>query len=258
MMSGGSLTVSTPGSSVVINNGDVYAGGSIGITANGGGSFSDQNHTLSTSGSYTGQGTITYGSLVTSASSQLPPGVDFSSGSSGYANAANYSKMYDISVPAQLTQFETDITSGNGLVGPVTYVNGSISFGSWAKNKNLKINGLLVINGNLSTSSSNPLGNVSINDPGNHRSGILANGSITLANGTWSVNGVLYASGSLQLSTSNPFNINGGAVVAGGAITLSPGGQISISYSNTIPAAVFGPTAGPAYAAAIEHWEEEY
>ena len=255
VMAGGTFSMSNANTDVKVTGGDFYAGSDVTINLGNKGTFDIAGQAISTSGNYSGKGTITYGTLNTSVPASLPPGIDFSNGANGYANPANYTTAYDMSQPAQVTQFQTAIMSSAGLPGPITYVNGNLDIGSWAKGATLKINGLLVVNGSFSLSASSPSPTLTITDPGSHVSGIVVNGAVYIGNGTITMTGVLFATSTIQLSDSQPISITG-AMVAGGSITVSTGGQITLNFSQVVANATM--TGGDPYSAAIQHWEEEY
>ncbi len=112
------------------------------------------------------------------------------------------------------------------MPGPITYVVGNLTFNSWAKDDNLKVNGMLIVNGNVSFNCGNC--ELDVSDPGTGKAGIFANGNISDTSGALNVDGVVYSSGSSNYNNSQTVMVNGG-ILSGGSMSLNTGAQVTFS-----------------------------
>ena len=244
---GGNASVTNQNGSVTINGGDFYAGSSVTLsnaTVNLG-----TNKFLST-GTYSGSGTITSGGISASnfpppSSPVTVPGFDFTF----YGTPPNYTKTY---TPAQFNSFISGSGPTVSIPGPVTYIDGPLQL---ATGQNLNITGMLIINGAFSAVGQAKNASITVNDPGNGKSGIFVLGDIHAITGTWNIAGVVYSGGGIHLNNSPVINITG-AMVSAGDILLNPKSPITINYNSTIIAASLG--TGTPQPIRTLHQEEDY
>jgi|GEM_PF-4470928 len=252
VLSGGNFSVTGSGN-VSITNGDIFTNGTATFQQ---ASVSMSPNWIRAVGNYSKtQGTVTDGGV--SAANNPPttaaavvPGITFS----------YYQTNNNVSYTA--TQFTNLIKNANVNItfpGPVTYVNGSVGLtSSIAKNKNITITGLLVINGNFSMSSGISNLTMNVNDPGNGLSGIIISGNGSISSGNLNINGLVYAAGNLSISSVSSLTISG-ALISPFNMSIAPGGNVNLNYVASRPAAVFNNgSTGTAQALQIQHWEEDY
>ena len=249
VIAGGAINLNNPNNSFNISGGDLYSGGA--ITANNRSSINASNKfiTSSNSCSCSGSNITISGGTVTNATTLTPPTFDFAT------NTTNATASYDSS---SLAAFETTILSAGGLPGPITYYNGALSISnSWAKNKNLTINGILIVNGSLTINASGS--NIKVKDPGGanaNKSGIFVeNGTTSINSGQLIIAGVLYSSGSITVNNTDNAVINGGLISPSGMTFLT-----GVNYNITLNQSAINATMGAATPASIQlqHWEEQY
>ncbi len=250
LYSGTSIGFNNGSSNIITNNGNIYARTTINlnntnIQAGTGfiqalGNYSANNSTVSSAG-------------IQSANNPPPPAdvpapsVDFS----GYQSTAN--TTYNSG-----NSFINAIANGGSTVnfnGPITYVNGNVTFGNSTRNKTVNITGLLVINGTVTTNGSVSGLRVNFTDPGNSKSGLLAANNVTFNSGTFNVQGVIYSAGTLRFISAPSITVNGG-VVAGSSIQVNPGATFNLTGDPTRMTTMFG--GGAPSAVQVQHWEEEY
>jgi hypothetical protein len=250
LYSGTSIDITNGTGNVNFNGGDLYAGTTFSIrntnmTVNGAvkalGNYSANNSVVNASGG------IQAANQPPAPSSVSTPSVDFN------YYAANATVTY---TPTQFQNIIGGSGTNKNFPGPITYVNGSVSLGNSARNKNVTISGLLVINGTFTTNASVQNLNMTINDPGNGLSGLLASNTITLNSGSWTVNGVMYSAGNFRFLSAPALTVNG-MLLAAGTVTINPNTTTNIQANATRIGAVFS-GAGVPRAVQVEHWEEEY
>jgi hypothetical protein len=250
MFSGASVSITNGSGNVNFNGGDLYAGTTFDIrntnmTVNGSvnaiGNYTANNSVVNASGGINAANDPPLATAVTA------PSVDFNY----YANNATVTYT-----PTQFQNLIGATGTNKNFPGPITYVNGNVSLGNSARNKNITISGLLVINGTFTTNASVSNLNVTINDPGTGLSGLLTSNNITLNSGSWTVNGVMYSAGTFRFLSAPALTING-MLIAASDITINPNTTTNIQSNATRIGAVFSGSGVPR-AVQVEHWEEEY
>lgn len=192
-------------------------------------------------GDLTVSGTTEDEDSVPAPTAMVLPGIDFTS-LYGQANAI------------LLTDAALDATSS---VSGITWVNVAADIES-----DTTINGLLVVNGNLTITNS---ANITVNHAAGSPSGIIVNGNILIEkspnyNGNIIINGLLYSTGSITLNKLNSgytFSVTGG-ITSGNGITIKNSSRtIQIIYNNEI---LFDSLTSSSNSPVIviDHWEEEY
>ena len=258
LLTGGSLSVVNGNKTISFSGGDLFADSwiaftSTGVNMNGGsirtpGQYSATNTNLTNLGGMyalncnppPGSGCKAPPSAIT------PPAFDF------VAAQANASVTYTSA------QFLTLLKNGGSTInlpGPITYVSGDVNFDSSTKNKTLNITGELVVKGNMSANNSASSLIVNVADPGTGKAGILISGAGNFSIGTWTVNGVLYTGGAMNFVSSQQFTV-GGALIAGGSISVNPGLGLAVTYNATRVNATFDGSV--AQALQTQYWEEDY
>ncbi|HSI20603.1 MAG TPA: hypothetical protein VLA04_02770 [Verrucomicrobiae bacterium] len=260
---GGSLAITNGGSDVLVTNGDLYMLGNISIhqaTVNAAG------RTINAEGSYSASGaTVTSAGIYASNYPPAPseglsvPGYDFTQYTSLATNKCT-AALYAAETQLRCTpaQFESLIGADDdfSFPNPVVYIDGSLSFTNWARDKTITTNGLFVVNGNLSSNNAASNFQFVVNDPGTGRAGIIVKSNVNNGSGTWTVNGVMYASGSVSFTNNQTVTIDG-AVVAGGSVNINTGLSLNLAYNETRIISVLGGITNPS-AVRVLHWEEEY
>jgi Tfp pilus assembly protein PilX len=244
---GGNASVGTPNGSLTLHGGDLYAKSSVSIsnaTVNLG------TNQFQTTGTYSGSGTITSGGIHASnftpaATPVTVPGFDFA----GYGKSPNYTVKY---TPAQFASLISSSGSPVNIPGPITYVDGAVQLNS---SKALNITGMLIINGTFDAVGQAKNATITVNDPGNGKSGIFVLGDIHAITGTWNINGVVYSGGGIHLNNSPQITISG-AMVSAGDIAMTPKSAIDITYNSARIAASLG--SGTPQAIKTLHQEEDY
>ncbi len=126
----------------------------------------------------------------------------------------------------------------------------------------MTINGLLVVNGNLTINNS---ANITVNHTTGLPSGIIVNGNILIEkspnyNGNIIINGILYSTGSITLNKLNSgytFLITGGVTSGNGIMIKNCSRTIQIVYDNAILVDSLTPSDNSP-TIVVDHWEEEY
>ena len=255
ILSGNSVSIRNPNSTISINNGNFYAYGGISLNS---ATLNMGANCIQSQGSYS-QGTSTVtssGSPCIQASNYptpppnpaiLVPGFSFPY----YQTIANNSYTS--------ADFISAIQVGGTPVtfrGPVTYISDSLLLNTnAARGITINIIGMLVINGSLTTTGNLNGTNINIIDPGNGKSGIFVSQSVTLNSGAFNVAGVLYTASTMKIIDSQPISVNG-ALVAAGSLDINASANMDLTYNNTRATSSFG--LGPPSVLQLRHWEEQY
>lgn len=251
VMAGGNLTMSNGSSSLNMTNGDLYARGSIIVTQ---ATVNTASFWVRSVGFYiplsaqVNAGGISAANYPPAPASESVPGIDF----------PDYQSQSSVQYTA--SQFTSLIDNNPNLVlpGPITYVSGNVSLrNNNASNSNVTVNGLLIINGSFTIQNSVNNFVMNLSDPGDGKSGILINGAGSFNAGNLNINGVVYTSGSLSV-TSLPGFLVQGAVAAGGSISLTSAGDLTVNFVLSRVSGVFGSGGSNPQAVQVQHWEEEY
>lgn len=218
--------------SLTVTDGDVRAGNNI---------------TIHPEGSLT----VTNGITEEGVAAIAMPQVDFDS-----ANSTSWkNRATEIMTPAQF-----DALAGGTILNGIIFVDGTPGI----LNRDLTVNGLLVIGGNFTLQAP---GILTINaDPEISGSGILVSGDLALES-TAAIEGALFSASWLTVTktSSSPsdmqITIVGGMVAwrirTGNTGSGSPP-TITITYDPTILSAPFGQSSGDAPRLLLDHWEEQY
>ena len=256
-LSGGSVSIRNPNSTITIANGNFYGSGGIilnSATINlGSNCFQSQNNFASGTSTITSNGPSP---CVQAANyPPLPPAISVPSVSFSYY-ASNNNASYNQASPTG--SFDYAVQQGGSTVyfpGPVTYVNGNLGFGTSTNGKTINVTGMLVINGSLSSNGNMRNTQINIIDPGNGKSGIFVSQNINLNSGAFNDNGILYAASGISLLDTQPISVNG-ALITAGAVNINTGAALSLTFNNARATSAFG--SGPPSVLQVRHWEEEY
>jgi len=169
------------------------------------------------------------------------PGVDFTS----LYNQADTKLSGDAALDA--------LSSANGI----TWVNTAADI-----ERDMVINGLLVVNGNLIITNS---ADITINHTAGSPSGIIVNGNLIIEkmpnyNGDIIISGILYVTGSITLNKLNSgyiFNVTGGITSGNGILMKNCSRTLEVIYNNEILTDSLTPSSNSP-TIVIDHWEEEY
>jgi hypothetical protein len=259
-LAGGSATVTNGSSALNILNGDFYARGAVVInqaTVNGAGRFIETLSTYSSNSSSVTVAGIHASNYPPPPTSIAIPGYNFAQYNSLPTNrctAGQYAAQVQLRcTPTQLRNLigsNSSFTFNNAVV----YVDSSLTMNSWARNKSITFNGLLVVNGDLSVTGAASNLALTFNNPGSNVSGLAVAGNINNSSATWVVNGVYYASGTATFTNSNAITVNGAVIVAGG-VSINTGVSFTLNYVSSVITGVLG---GTPTAVQVQHWEEEY
>ena len=187
ILSGGSVSIRNPNSSININNGNFYGAGGISLNS---ATLNLGTNCIQSQGSYS-QGTSSIsssGSPCIQASNYPPPPPTIS--------VPGFSFPYYQSIANNTytsAQFISLIQAGGTPVtfrGPVTYISDSLFLSTAIRGITINITGMLVINGSLTATGNMNGTNINILDPGNGKSGIFVSQSVTLNSGAFNVAGV--------------------------------------------------------------------
>jgi hypothetical protein len=220
-------------------NGDVHSNGQ--VKANGNSEF-DISGSLSTASDIQDNGSMTVsGTTTADASPMLVPGV-------------NFADLRDNATAILENDAAMDATS---TIGGITWANTTVDI-----ERDMVINGLLVINGDLSIEDSS---DITVSHATGSPSGIMVNGNITIADnpryeGDFDINGILYATGKIYFEnqdSSGSFLINGGVASGNGFEIYNCRGDIRINFDNSILVDSLNSTSSSPVIA-TDHWEEEY
>ncbi len=258
---GGGLSITDGSATINVNGGDIFSRGSLTInqaTINMPGQYMEavgnyvsNNSTVTSAGTHSANNANAPADIAT-------PGFNFTQYNSLPTTkcvTALYASQTQLRcTPAQL---QTLIGASNNFSFPnaVVYVDGNLTLNNWVKNKTITINGLFVVNGDMSVTGAATNFHFNVNDPGSNQSGIIIKSNLNNSAGTWVVNGVMYASGAMSFSNSQSMTVNG-AIVAGGAINVNTGLALNLTYNAARGTAVLGGSAPTAVQTL--HWEEEY
>lgn len=155
------------------------------------------------------------------------------------------------------------ILANDAALDATSTVNGIIWVNTAADiEQNMTINGLLVVNGNLSITNSAV---ITVNHIIGYPSGLIVNGNLTISksplyNGNIIINGLIYATGSItleKLNTGYTFLITGGITSGNGILIKNCLRTIQIVYDNEILVTSLTSSSNSPVIA-VEHWEEEY
>jgi Tfp pilus assembly protein PilX len=255
------ISITNGNGAVTLKTGNLYARRHIiinqasvdgpGRTINALGNYSSNSSTVNVAGIYAAN----YPPAPTD--NVVAPGYNFSQYSglpTNQCTAANFASQTQLRcTPTQLRNLigsATNFTFNNQVV----FVDSGLTFNSWARDKNLTFNGLLVVNGDVEVTGSADNFTLTINNPGNDQSGIVAAGNITNSNGMWNIDGIYYASGNMWFNNPGTISISG-AVIAAGNISMNTGVAIDLSFNGGPVAGVIG---GTPTAVRVLHWEEQY
>lgn len=166
----------------------------------------------------------------------------------------NFTSLHD--------QADTILANGAALdalssINGITWVNTAADI-----ENDMTINGLLVVNGDLTITNS---ADITINHTNGSPSGIIVDGDLTISKspnylGDIIISGILYATGSItleKLKTGNTFLVTGGVTSGNGILIKNCSRTIQIVYDNEILVdSLISSDNSPTIV--VDHWEEEY